>query len=68
MDGQIVWVQQQQTIQSGEIGIFLYNGDAYCKKFESNNGGSSLISLNKAYEPIQITEMDELRVFGKVVG
>ena len=68
MDGQIVWVQQQQTIQSGEIGIFLYNGDAYCKKFESNAGGSSLISLNKAYEPIQITEMDELRVFGKVVG
>lgn len=68
IDGQIVWVQQQQTIQSGEIGIFLYNGDAYCKKFESSVKGVSLISLNKAYEPIHIAETDELRVFGKVVG
>lgn len=68
IDGQIVWVQQQQTIQTGEIGIFLYNGDAYCKKFESGADGASLISLNKSYEPIHIAETDELRVFGKVVG
>lgn len=68
IDGQIVWVQQQQTIQNGEIGIFLYNGDAYCKKFECGTDGISLISLNKTYEPIHIGESDELRVFGKVVG
>lgn len=68
IDGQIVWVQQQQTIQNGEIGIFLYNGDAYCKKFKSDANGAALISLNNAYEPIHIAEADELRVFGKVVG
>lgn len=68
IDGQIVWVHQQQTIHDGEIGIFLYNGDAYCKKFESSKDGIALISLNKAYEPIQITEIGDLRVFGKVVG
>lgn len=68
INGQIVWVKQQQTIQDGEIGIFLYNGDAYCKKFRSNNDGICLISLNKTYEPIRVIEGDELHVFGKVVG
>lgn len=68
IDGQIVWVQQQHTIQNGEIGIFMYNGDAYCKKFEFGANGASLISLNKSYAPIHIAETDELHVFGKVVG
>lgn len=68
IDGQIVWVHQQQTLLDGEIGIFMHNGDAYCKKFASNDSGVSLISLNKAYAPIHVTEDDELRVFGKVVG
>ena len=45
-DGQIVWVHQQQTVENGEIGIFLYNGDSYCKKFSSTEDGVQLISLN----------------------
>lgn len=68
INGQIVWVHQQQTIQDGEIGIFLYNGDAYCKKFVLNNGQAQLVSLNSAYAPLFITENSEFRVFGKVVG
>lgn len=67
-DGQIVWVHQQQTIDDGEIGIFIYNGDAYCKKYKTDCNGVYLISLNQEYAPIQIAENDELRVFGKVVG
>lgn len=66
--GQIVWVHQQQSIHHGEVGIFLYNGDAYCKKFEQNESGVQLISYNKAYAPIEITDNSEFRVFGKVVG
>ena len=67
-DGQIVWVQPQETIRQGEIGIFLYNGDAYCKKFGTENGQPVLISLNKAYSSLYINENSEFRVFGKVVG
>ena len=66
-DGQIVWVHQQQIIEDGEIGIFIYNGDAYCKKYKSDSNGVYLISLNPQYSPIQVLETDELRVFGKVV-
>ena len=67
-NGQIVWVHQQESIENGDIGIFLLNDDAYCKKLKYTADGIQLISLNPAYEPIQINEASDLRVFGKVVG
>lgn len=67
VDQQIVYVKQQQSLEDGDYGIFLLNGDAYCKKFRSGPD-VQLLSLNKRYAPITITENDELRVVGKVVG
>ncbi|MBQ8975487.1 MAG: helix-turn-helix domain-containing protein [Oscillospiraceae bacterium] len=67
-DGQIVWVRQQQTLNSGEIGIFLYHGDAFCKRLAVSSKGIELISLNKKYPPIKIGENEELKIFGLVVG
>ena len=66
--GQIVWVQRQETLRSGEIGIFSYNGAGYCKRLERSGGRVELISLNSAYPPIRVGAGDELHVFGKVVG
>jgi len=62
-----VWVRQQQTIGQGEIGIFLLNGDAYCKKLGMVEHQPALISLNSAYPPLIIHENSDFRVFGKVV-
>lgn len=67
-DGQVVWVRRQQTIEQGEIGIFLYNGDAYCKRFGAEGEYPALLSINEAYAPLIITENCDFRVFGKVVG
>ena len=67
-DGQIVWVQAQAALQSGDIGIFLYDGEAFCKQMETTGSGIRLVSLNPQYPPIQVTMMEELRVFGKVMG
>ena len=67
VDRQIVYVHQQQTLQSGEIGIFLLDGDVYCKQL-SREGGAKLVSLNPAYDPIPIREFSELRILGKVVA
>ena len=67
-DGQIVWVHRQETLESGETGIFLYGGDAYCKRFERVDGAVRLVSLNAAYPPITVNPEMDLRVFGKVVG
>lgn len=68
INGQIVWVQQQETLSTGEIGIFYLDGNAYCKKLKDDADGLFLISLNTKYEPIKIKETDSFKIFGKVVG
>ncbi len=67
-DGDVVWVQQCQELQTGETGIFLHDGQAYLKVFYKDKKGVSLVSLNDAYAPIRVGEEDAFRVFGKVVG
>lgn len=65
---QIVYVKQQQTLSPGEIGIFILNGDVFCKQLGGSSGEVELQSLNKKYAPIIVREADELRVLGKVVA
>ena len=68
VNGQIVWVQKQETLNNGEIGIFFLDGNAYCKKLQDDEKGLYLISLNRKYEPIAVTENQTFKIFGKVVG
>jgi transcriptional regulator with XRE-family HTH domain len=64
VDQQIIFIQEQAALDEGEIGIFCLNNDAYLKKL----GRGCLISLNHDYDPIPIRDLDDFRVFGKVVG
>lgn len=68
INGQIVWVQKQDTLGNGEIGIFFLDGNAYCKKLQDDEKGLYLMSLNSAYAPISVTENQIFKIFGKVVG
>ena len=68
VNGQTVWVHRQEALHNGEIGIFYYDGNAYCKKYMNNEDEISLISLNKKYEPILIDTGKGFKIFGKVVG
>ncbi|MGM9591009.1 MAG: S24 family peptidase [Faecousia sp.] len=65
---QVIYVKQQQTLEYGEIGVFIVNGNAYCKQLGGKDGSVALISLNKKYDPIEIMASDEMRVLGKVVA
>lgn len=59
-----------KDLNSGDIGIFVYNGEAYCKKYYEEDNTKKLISLNpnqEKYSPINITN-DTLEVQGKVIG
>lgn len=67
-DGEIVFVKQQPTLNNGDIGIFVLNTDGYLKKFCLNENGYTLLSFNPKYEPIKITENDNIRIVGKVLG
>ena len=67
-DGQTIWVRQQRSLLSGEIGIFLYDGDAYLKKLVLEDGQTKLHSLNPDYQDIIVSTTLPLRVLGKVLS
>lgn len=66
-DGDLAYVARTNTIRSGEIGVFLLNGESYCKKYKVEQGKTYLVSLNPAYQPIHVLETDEIRLVGKVI-
>lgn len=69
VDRQWIYVEESpRPLQAGDIGIFLYDSEAYCKSFACENEQVVLVSLNEAYKPIPVQMPEELRVLGKVVG
>lgn len=60
-DGDILLIEPTCQIEVGEIGIFIVDGEAFVKKL----GIGELISLNKGYENIPLTEYSNC--MGKVV-
>ncbi len=63
----IVWVKRQESVNNGDIGIFMLNGESLCKKLDNSLGVCRLVSLNKKYRPIEVLESDDLRVVGRVL-
>ena len=63
-DGDKVFVKEQKTVEEGEIGIFIINGDAFIKEL----GRNCLISLNSKYKPIPLLADDSVYCCGKVLG
>lgn len=63
-DGDIVLVEQTETVNIGEIGIFVIDGDGYIKEF----GGDCLISLNDSYDPVPLHEYNNIKCYGRVIG
>ena len=71
-EGDVVIVQQQSTVENGDIAVVLVNGgDATVKKFYRSDSGIKLISTNPAYDPFYFTpdEVNTLpvQIIGKVV-
>ena len=67
-DRDLIWVEQTEQLEDGEIGIFYLDGNAYVKKFQNNRKGTYLISLNKKYAPIPVTENSSFKIFGRVLS
>lgn len=66
-DGEIVFVKFQPQLRGDRIGIFVLNGEAYCKKLEYRCGDAYLCSFNPKYSPIRIKESDDMRIIGRVL-
>lgn len=68
-DGDIAFVQRRAQIDVGDIGIFTYNGDTFCKQLSYHGGKYYLHSLNPKYKDIPInSELECFYVIGKVIG
>ena len=63
-DGDKVFVEKCSSVNIGEVGIFVVNGDVYIKEL----GNKCLISHNEKYKPIPLTENDSVYCCGKVFG
>ncbi len=63
-NGDIVLVETTTELEQGEIGIFILNSEAYIKQL----GDGCLISLNKKYDPIFVSENDSCVLKGRVIG
>ena len=63
-DGDKVFVEKCDSVDIGEAGIFVVNGDVYIKEL----GNKCLISHNEKYKPIRIGENDSVYCCGRVIG
>ena len=63
-DGDILLVQEAQTLEYGELGIFILDGCGFFKVF----GGDRLYSLNPDYGDILLKDFQDVRVAGRVIG
>ena len=63
-DGDILLVENTDSVEIGELGIFILDGNGYFKKY----GGDTLISLNPEYGEIFLKEYAEAVCCGRVVG
>lgn len=67
-DNDIIYVDANQIPVHGEIGVFTYNGEAYCKEYYALDGVEKLISLNDIYDPIIIDNNLQFEKQGVVIG
>lgn len=62
-NGQVIFVKGTSEARDGQIIICKIGSDAFVKKLS----GNKLVSLNKKYEDISISEVDDFKIFGVVV-
>ena len=69
-DGCTVFVRPTPAVEPGEIGIFVLDAQAYCKKLIADRGArrALLRSLNPDYADIVVEDETRLRTLGKVLG
>ena len=62
----LVWIEQTEALESGDIGLFFLDGLTYIKKYVVNNAGTFLVSLNAKYKPLEVGEFSTFKIFGKL--
>jgi len=69
-DSDIVFVRAVPKIDTDNVGIFVYEGEAYCKRLRIDHKKGTLLleSLNKSYAPKIINQPEKLCSIGLLIG
>lgn len=65
--GDIIFVDKTHEINHGQIGVFILNGQGFLKKFYKDYDSVKLVSVNKNYGDIILTEDDRVDLVGTVI-
>ncbi|MBQ7173231.1 MAG: helix-turn-helix domain-containing protein [Clostridia bacterium] len=63
-DGDVLLVQECESVEVGELGIFLLDGCGFFKIYD----GDRLLSINPAYGPILLKDFESVQCKGRVIG
>ncbi|UXR79020.1 XRE family transcriptional regulator [Staphylococcus sp. IVB6227] len=66
-DKEIIFIDKTKQINSGQIGIFVIDGEAYLKKVFISDKGIRLVSLNSKYPDLNFDSSHDIKVAGKVI-
>ncbi|MDO4608678.1 MAG: S24 family peptidase [Clostridia bacterium] len=70
MNGDIVYIRQQPTVENGEIAAVLIDEEATLKRVYLTNNTITLVACNSKYQPFVYSgeELNQIRILGKAVG
>lgn len=66
-NGDYVFIKRETEFRNGTIGAVIVNGEAYLKKLYITDDSIKLVSLNKKYQDITVTDTDNFKYVGTVV-
>lgn len=64
---EIIFIEKSHEINSGQIGVFIIDGEAYVKKVFIEEERIRLVSLNKQYEDLYFCDNEGIELVGKVI-
>ena len=66
-NGDYVFIKRETEFRNGTIGAVIVNSEAYLKKLYITDNSIKLVSLNKKYQDITVTDTDNFKYVGTVV-
>lgn len=66
-DHEYVFIRTTKEIRSGQIGVFIIDGESLLKKAYINDDHLRLVSLNKKYEDLIFDSINDIHLIGTVV-
>lgn len=66
-DGCRILVKREVEVANNDIGVFIYNNEAYVKRYKTFQKKIFLYSDNIQYPPMEVRKNDDFQVCGKVI-